>query len=306
MNLSASRAAHDGYAALAPFYDEFVAHPGYRHWVLAIEATARELGVRGVRLLDVGCGTGRSFGPLLDRGYLVTGCEPVGEMLEQARRRSPRRVHVAHAGAAQAPAGPFDLVLALNDVVNCIPDAGELRRTLAAVAARLADDGVFAFDVTPPRSHARLFGRSSRRVTARAAFEWRPQGPGADRRAHVAQLRVRPPGRPEAITVHRQRTVAERELRAALAAAGLRVAAVRGCDNDGHLLAGRAGAFKHIYFTQLIHPRRREEVPDAQGAQAASQGDRHAVGRQGRLNGSWGAAGPAAPTARPLEARDGR
>ena len=215
--------------------------------------------MRGVRLLDVGCGTGRSFGPLLGRGYLVTGCEPVGAMLAQARRHSPRRVHVAHAGATQAPAGPFDLVLALNDVVNCIPDAGELQRTLAAVADRLADGGVFAFDVTPARSHARLFARPARRVTARAAFEWRPQEPAVDPAVHVAQLRVRPPGRPEAITVHRQRTVAERELRAALATAGLRVAAVRGCDNDGNLLPARSGAFKHVYFTQLIHPTRGKE-----------------------------------------------
>jgi SAM-dependent methyltransferase len=306
MNLSASRTAHDGYAALAPFYDEFVAHPGYRHWVLAIEATARGLGVRGVRLLDLGCGTGRSFGPLLDRGYLVTGCEPVGAMLAQARRRSPRRVRIAHGVAAQAPAGPFDLVLALNDVVNCLPDEQELHRTLADVAARLADGGVFAFDLTPPRSHARLFARPSRRVTARAAFEWRPQAPGADHRVHVAQLRVRPPGRPEAVTVHRQRTVAERTLRAALAAAGLRVAAVRGCDNEGRLLAERAGAFKHVYFTQLIHRRHGEEVPDAQGAQDASQGGRHAGRRQDRVTGAAGAAGPAAPIPVRREARDGR
>jgi len=306
MHRSARRTAHDGYAALAPLYDEFVAHPGYRRWVLAIEGTARTLGVRGVRLLDVGCGTGRSFAPLLERGYLVSACDPVAPMLDRARRRSPRRVRFADALATEAPAGPFDLVLALNDVVNCIPDARELRRTLAAVAERLADGGVFAFDVTPPRSHARLFARPSRRETARAAFAWCPDhgaGPGR----HVAQLRVREPGRPEAISVHRQRTVGAGELRAALRDAGLRVVAVCGCDNAGHLLPGRAGAFKHVLFTQRIHPRRRrEEVPDAARAQAAPQGRRHAGHRQGRLSGPVGAAGAAAPTASPTEAHDGR
>src|SRR3954447_14520891 len=104
MNLSADRTAQDGYAALAPLYDEFVAHPGYRHWVVAIESTARGLGARGVRLLDLGCGTGRSFAPLLGRGWEVTGVDPVAPMLDEARRRSPRRVRTAQGLAADAPA----------------------------------------------------------------------------------------------------------------------------------------------------------------------------------------------------------
>jgi SAM-dependent methyltransferase len=304
MTASAQRIADDGYAALAPLYDEYVAHPGYRHWVRSIEATARAIGVRGVRLLDVGCGTGRSFAPLLERGYLVSACEPVGAMRAEARRRSPRRVRIAHDLAWGAPAGPFDLILALNDVVQCVPDAEQLRRTLAAVAARLADGGVFAFDVTPPRAHARFFGQSSARRTARAAFAWEP-GTG-DRGTRLAHLRVRPAGRPEEVTVHRQRTIEAVELRAALAGAGLRVAVVRGCDNEGHLLETRRGAFKHIYFAQLVHPRRRKEVPDAQGAQAAPQGRRHAGGRQDRVIAPGGAAVSVAPTAGGKEHGHGR
>jgi SAM-dependent methyltransferase len=303
MTSSARRVADDGYAALAPLYDEYVGHPGYRRWVLSIEAAARALGVRGVRLLDVGCGTGRSFAPLLERGYLVTGCEPVGPMLDEARRRSPRRVRIAHDLVWGAPAGPFDLILALNDVVHCVPDAAQLRATLSAIATRLADGGVFAFDVTPPGAHARLFGCASTRTTARAHFAWEP-GSG-DAGARLARLRVRPAGRPERTTLHRQRTIDAGELRAALAGAGLRVAAVRGCDNEGHLLATRRGAFKDIYFAQLVHARQRKEVPDAQGAQAALQGRRHAGGRQGRVIATAGAAVSAAPTGA-TEQGDGR
>jgi SAM-dependent methyltransferase len=303
MTSSAQRVADDGYAALAPLYDEYVGHPGYRHWVLSIEAVARSLGVRGVRLLDVGCGTGRSFAPLLERGYLVTGCEPVGPMRDEARRRSPRRVRIAHDLVWGAPPGPFDLILALNDVVHCVPEAAQLRATLAAVAARLADGGVFAFDVTPPGPHARLFGHASARTTARADFVWEPAA--VDPGGRLARLRVRPAGRPERVTLHRQRTIEARELRAALAGAGLRVGAVRGCDNEGHLLASRRGAFKHVYFAQLVHATRRKEVPDAQGAQAAPQGRRHAGGRQGRVIATAGAAVSAAPTGA-TEHADGR
>lgn len=298
MTRPAERTAYDGYAAFAPLYDEFIAHPAYRQWVLAIESTARSLGSGGVRLLDLGCGTGRSFAPLLGRGYLVTACEPVGSMLAQARRRSPRRVRIAQALAADAPAGAYDLVLALNDVVNCIPDADELRRTLVTVAHRLAPEGVFAFDVTPPASHARAFTTRGERATARASFEWRPMP--ATEGHHVAHLHARPRRGPEAISVHRQRVVEEAELHAALAHAGLRVAAVRGCDNEGHLTAAGPEAFKNIYFTQLAHPRRRrKEGPDAEGAQAPEQGARHARDDQDRVTGFAGAAEPSvAPHAR--------
>jgi SAM-dependent methyltransferase len=307
MDLTAHRTAHDGYATLAPLYDEFIAHPGYRHWVRAIEATARTVGVGGVRLLDVGCGTGRSFAPLLERGYLVAGCEPVGAMLAQARRRSPRRVRITHGLVAAAPAGPFDLVLALNDVLQCIPTPGELRDTLAEIAARLAGDGVFAFDVTPPRPHARQFAERVVRRTARARFEWRPADPAGEVApgVHRAELRLCRAGGAEAVTVHRQRTIAAGELATALASARLRVAAVRGCDNAGRLAAADEDAFKHIYFCRLTHPRRGEEVPDAAGAQAAPQGRRHAVGRQDGLIGREGAARAAAP-APAAEAGDGR
>lgn len=305
MPRSARLAAYEGYAALAPFYDEFVAHPAYRRWILSIEQMARGLGVDGLRLLDVGCGTGRSFAVLLERGYLVTAVEPVGPMLAQARRRSPRRVRTAHALTVDAPAGPFDLVLALNDVVNCVPDAEELHRTLVAVAARLADRGVFAFDVTPRVQHAVLFGRRTERVTARARFSWSP-GATSDADERLAHLHIWPTGQPETVAVHRQRTIDPHQVRAALAAAGLHAVAMRGCDNDGRLLPTTTGAFKHIYFASHIDPRRRKEVRDAQGAQAASQGRRHAGDRQAGLSARWGAARGAAPTPHGGEGCDGR
>jgi SAM-dependent methyltransferase len=289
MSSSPSRVAHEGYAALAPFYDEFVAHPGYRRWVLSIERTARDLGAAGVRLLDLGCGTGRSFAPLVGRGYLVTGCDPVAAMLAEARRRSPRRVRTACGLAADAPAGPYDLVLALNDVVNCHPDGPALRRTLIAVAQRLAPGGVFAFDVTPPASHARAFEAPHRRVTARARFAWDPVPAGEGH--HTARLRVHATGRPEAVTLHHQRVLERRELLGALAEAGLRVAAVRGCDNDGHVTPVEPHSFKHIYFTELTDPpRHRKEGLHAQGAQAAGQGAGLAVDDQAGVSARVGAA----------------
>lgn len=249
--------AEAGYSALAPLYDEFVAHPLYRRWVLAIERRAREIGVRGPTLLDIGCGTGRSLTPLIERGYVITGCEPVAAMREQARRRCPRRVRIVPGAAAELPGGRFDLVLALNDVVNSLTDVPHLRRAFAAVAAALRPGGVFAFDVSPRRTYEEVFLRPARRSTARAAFEWRPSSvaPLTDGGSVEVRLVTRT-ARAETTTVHRQRHHAPDTVEVALREGGLRVRSVSGCDPSGALHRGVADAFKHIYFTQRAHPER--------------------------------------------------
>src|SRR5947209_7336413 len=77
----------DAYATLAAHYDRFMAGAAYDTWLDQIEARARALGLTGRRVLDIACGTGNSFAPLLARGYEVTGCDLSQEMLDQARRK---------------------------------------------------------------------------------------------------------------------------------------------------------------------------------------------------------------------------
>src|SRR5919112_1807986 len=72
--------AAEAYRGLAPFYDAWTSH---------LERRARRFGVSGRRLLDVACGTGKSFLPLLERGYEVTGCDISPEMLAEARAKAP-------------------------------------------------------------------------------------------------------------------------------------------------------------------------------------------------------------------------
>lgn len=80
-----ARAAYDG---MASFYDSFTAHHDYELWLgnllPAIEAHGR---MPGKTLLDVGCGTGKSFLPMVDRGWSVTGVDLSPGMVEQAREK---------------------------------------------------------------------------------------------------------------------------------------------------------------------------------------------------------------------------
>src|SRR6266513_2660346 len=73
------------YDLLAPFYDLYTHDYEHDRWLANIEAIALGHGLTGHRLLDVGCGTGKSFMPMLARGYDVTACDISPAMVERAR-----------------------------------------------------------------------------------------------------------------------------------------------------------------------------------------------------------------------------
>jgi ubiquinone/menaquinone biosynthesis C-methylase UbiE len=59
---------------MAGAYDDFTAHYEDEAWVADLLEALRCHGLRGDRLLDVGCGTGKSFVPMLPRGWEIVGC----------------------------------------------------------------------------------------------------------------------------------------------------------------------------------------------------------------------------------------
>jgi SAM-dependent methyltransferase len=141
-----TRAAYD---AFAPFYNRFTQDYAYDRWLTAIEGVAATHGLTGKRLLDVGCGTGKSFLPLLDRGYAVTACDVSPEMVERAREIvAGSDASVLVADIRELPVlGRFDLVTAIDDVLNYMLSDEELELAFAAVARNLRPGGLFVFDL---------------------------------------------------------------------------------------------------------------------------------------------------------------
>ena len=150
------------YDALAPFYDRFTAGHDYELWTRELEALARRHGARGRRLLDLACGTGKSFAPFLARGYRVTACDISPEMLRVAAARAGDAAVLLERDIRRLERlGEFDLVLCLDDALNYVTEADELADVFAGISGNLAPGGVAVFDVNTLWCYRTFFASSA-------------------------------------------------------------------------------------------------------------------------------------------------
>ena len=145
---SASAAAATAYDALADTYDDLTKAYDYETWLSRLVAVAERHGLRGRRLLDVACGTGKSFAPMIERGYRVTGCDVSAGMLARARARGGSAVRLERADMCALPhLGRFDLITCLDDSLNYVVEPELLRESLLGMRRLLAAGGLIVLDV---------------------------------------------------------------------------------------------------------------------------------------------------------------
>jgi SAM-dependent methyltransferase len=163
------------YEALAPFYDRYTHGQGHEAWLGCIERIAIGHGLLGSRLLDVACGTGKSFLPLLRRGYDVTACDISPSMVEiaaEAADGSDARVLVAD--ARDLPLlGRFDLVTSINDSLNYMVSERELAAVYRGVGRNLRPGGLFVFDLASLHAYRHYYSRDMAMDADCAFFCWR-------------------------------------------------------------------------------------------------------------------------------------
>ncbi len=233
------RWAEIAYEAIAPVYDDFTAHHDYELWLGNLMPELERFGLRENRLLDVACGTGKSFIPMLERGWEVTACDISPAMVELARGKVGDAAALSVADMRELPAfGEFDLVWCLDDAVNYLLSREELEQALAGMGRNLAPTGLLAFDVNALQTYRDFFAaevvveRDGRRLVwkgrstpdaqpgtiAEASFEVVP-AEGEDGAAIEPEM-------------HRQRHFPEAEVLAALESAGLECLAVFGHGED--------------------------------------------------------------------------
>jgi SAM-dependent methyltransferase len=246
MTISApARDPRVAYDQLAPFYDAFTAHHDYELWTEALQRLARSHGLSGRRLLDVGCGTGKSFLPFLHQGWQVRACDISAAMVEHARRKAGDSVGVDVADMRELPVyGEFDLVTALDDAVNYLLEADELTAAFAGLARNLAPAGLVLFDVNTLASYRGFFADTVAVEDAETLLLWRGYAPAEPTPGGVVEASfdafardgnggwVRSHGR------HVQRHHPDEVIRRALGEAGLECLGTYGQGFDAELVAG--------------------------------------------------------------------
>jgi SAM-dependent methyltransferase len=167
----------DTYSALAVAYDTLTAAYDYDRWLAVIEGLAQDAGLSGKRLLDVACGTGSSFLPLIDR-YDVTACDLSTAMLEQASLRAgDQPVRLSREDMRNLPVlGEYDLILCLDDSLNHLLTLAEVQAALTGIAANLAAAGVAVFDINTLASMRTGFSSDFVAEDERHLVLWRGQG----------------------------------------------------------------------------------------------------------------------------------
>jgi SAM-dependent methyltransferase len=233
--------AAEAYRGLAPFYDELTREHDYDAWTFHLEYGARRFGVSGRRLLDVACGTGKSFLPLLERGYEVTGFDLSPEMLDQARAKAPAAELFVADVRALGLVGEFDLVTCLDDIVNYLIGDGDIDAAFASLAPNLAPDGVLVFDLNTISTYRTTFACDMTLDGPDVFLAWRGRSceeaePGCVAELVIEAFSAGDAGGYERVTTrHLQRHYPRAEIEAALAGAGLEAVGVFGLLPDGSL-----------------------------------------------------------------------
>ena len=231
-------ATRRAYEVLAPSYDAFTLGFGYKYetWTGTLLAKVEEEGLRGNRLLDIACGTGFSFIPLLERGWRVTGCDVSAAMIEGARAKVGDRAELAVADMRELPVmGEFDLIWAINTPLNYLLSGEELEATLMGMRRNLAPGGLLLFDAMTLRTTRAFFAEEFDVEREGKRFSWKGELAAGDvRPGVVGGGSLEEKGKPDLAHDHRMRHFSKSEFRVAIEAAGLRCERVFG-EREGQL-----------------------------------------------------------------------
>jgi SAM-dependent methyltransferase len=229
------------YDAFAPYYDAFTAGSDYEAWTRHVLGLARRLGLAGKSLLDLACGTGKSFMPFLQRGFEVTGCDVSGEMLAQAARRAPG-VRLVRADLRElGTIGRFDLVTCFDDSLNYLLGEADLAHAMSGIAANLGPAGIALFDLNTLGAYRTTFAGDSVVERDGTLFAWHGESaadapPGCTAAATIDVFAPRGTGLYRRVrTRHVQRHYPPERVAALLSDAGLACAGVHGARDDGSL-----------------------------------------------------------------------
>ncbi len=217
------------FGPVTPFYDLLMSGVPYRFWMDYLEKVWKKHGQTPRTVLDLACGTGTVSRHLAGRGYVPTGVDLSGGMLEVARQRASEEqlsIPFIQQDAADLDLGDarFDAVLCFFDSLNYILEPERLQAAFARVCAHLQPGGSFFFDVNTEYALAEgMFNQSCTRKGEALHYRWRSRYNSETRLCTVRMNFSYDDGsgvRRAFTEVHRQRAYSKDELTLWLRSAG--------------------------------------------------------------------------------------
>jgi SAM-dependent methyltransferase len=246
--------AFHAYQAMAPAYDAFTADEDHEGWLGQLVPHLERHGLVGNRLLDVACGTGRSFMPMLARGWRVSGYDISPRMLARARKKVGDAASLQVADMRTRPRlGYFDVVWAVNDALNYLLGRSRLRDALRGMRRNLALGGLLVFDLNTLLVYRTVYAKGRVVRTNGPNLIWTGYAKTNEPPGCECEALFEIEGRGTNFSMaHRQRHFPEKEALACIREAGLECLDVFGRGENGALVQplDESSHRKAVYITR--------------------------------------------------------
>lgn len=183
--------------SLAQLYDIAFGRSISREIDFLLALFRREAGRDATSLVDIACGPGYHARAAALRGIAATGVDLRQEMVDFARdeaeKEGARATWIAADMRAMALAKPVDIALTSYDSLDCLLTDEEILAHFRNVAANLAPDGLYVFEMTHPRDCSPFAYGGHRYAGTRdgteVAIEWVDARP--DLVAQVTEVKIK-------------------------------------------------------------------------------------------------------------------
>jgi len=137
-------------------HNEEITHNMYREWLEELELAIKKHKVRVKTLIDLGCGTGITTIPWLNKGYRVIGVEISKAMLNVAKKKSAKVKWINQDIINLDINEKADAVTCHFDVINHLLKKRDVQKTFNNVYNLLNPKGLFIFDIMSEESFSWL------------------------------------------------------------------------------------------------------------------------------------------------------
>ena len=136
------------YKNFSKVYDKFMEICDYTEWVKVLEGYIDEYNPKGIKILDLGCGTGSTLAKINER-YKCSGLDLSEEMLKRAKiKLKGRDIPLFLGDMREFDTGEkYDIIFSFFDTVNHLTSLEDLTDLFNSVKNSLEKGGIYIFDV---------------------------------------------------------------------------------------------------------------------------------------------------------------